>query len=557
MEAGRLELEAQPFSLRQLVEGRLNLLAPKAAEQNLSLSYYIAPGLVDQRLGDSLRLGQMLTNLVSNAIKFTKSGGVAVVIDGDGDQIRCAVHDTGIGIPADILPKLFGDFVQAENSTARRFGGSGLGLSICKRLAQAMGGDVQATSTEGVGSVFTANVQIPIGEQVQTPTATIDNAPPLIVIEPSHTGRLTCGLTLSGLGVSHRLHISLSDLPLTLEPRQVLLISTRVLDGASDSDMDALNRFRAAGGEILASRPIGRPFNQAAIQIDRFIVEPWPIADLAAALKWFATPAGQRPTTLGSVSVQSDSALGKGGLARNLAILVADDTPVNLTVVERILTRHGHRVWTCADGVDALDLLAQYAFDLILLDNNMPRLNGPGCARAIRGLGARYDHVPILALTAALTQAQREACLESGMDAVVAKPIDPTDLVATIDWAISQRNPDLLVADANAPIRSSSPNAAVAALMAEYGDEDGPAIIASFQSALVDLAGRLKLAVEARDFEQLERAAHSLRSASLSLGLEDLAQLAEQVEAACVDQQFDRALALTPHLISSVPEAIN
>jgi signal transduction histidine kinase/DNA-binding NarL/FixJ family response regulator len=557
MEAGRLELEAQPFSLRQLVEGRLNLLAPKAAEQNLSLSYVIAPNLNDQRLGDGLRLGQMLTNLVSNAIKFTKSGGVGVVIDGEGDQIRCAVHDTGIGIPADILPKLFGDFVQAETSTARQFGGSGLGLSICKRLAQAMGGDVQVTSTEGVGSVFTATVQIPGGDQVQSVQAPIENAPLLIVIEPSHTGRLTSGLTLSGLGISHRLYARLSDLPLTREPRQILLLSTRVLDGASDSDIDSLNRFRAAGGEILASRPIGRPFNQSAILIDRFIVEPWPIADLVAALKWFATPTGQRPATQGSVAVQSDGALGKDGLARNLAILVADDTPVNLTVVERILTRHGHRVWTCADGVEALDLLAQHSFDLILLDNNMPRLNGPGCARAIRGLGARYDHVPILALTAALTQAQRDACLESGMDAVVAKPIDPADLLATIDWAISQRNPDLLVGETTVAISSSSSNAAVAALMAEYGDEDGPAIIASFKSALVDLAGRLKLAVEAHDFEQLERAAHSLRSASLSLGLDNLARLAEQVEAACVDQQFDHALSLTPHLISSVPEAIN
>ncbi len=448
IEAGRLELEAIDFPLTTLVEDTLDLLAQRARSDDLELGCVVTPDLPATVRGDPARLRQVLLNLVNNALKFTHAGGVWVRVsrrEDAGLTVRFEVIDTGIGIEAGPLARLFQPFSQADSSTTRRYGGTGLGLVICKRLVEAMGGAVGVESAPGRGSRFWFTIALQpaaadaIADEASAATAQALRGQRALVVDERPLAREVLGAQLRAWGMT--------------------------VDEAVDGDA-ALARLRGAAPSerpavvLLAMQLPGRDGLEVALAISgepalaglpRILLGPWGYLGLDAAAREAGIVAcltkPVRPTrlraalarALGATSAEPAEARPPivaplvAGAVRCLRILVAEDNRVNQVVVMRMLEKAGHHADLAANGREALEALGRADYELVLMDCQMPELDGFAASRAIRakeaGTGKR---VPIVALTANATQGDRERCLAAGMDDYLAKPITAERLRAAL-----------------------------------------------------------------------------------------------------------------------------
>ncbi len=461
IEAGRLDIEPIPFDLRVAVEEVAELLSPKAAEKGLEFVVRYAPGTPRHVVGDPGRIRQILTNLVGNAIKFTKSGHVLVdvggaLVDEHGAQLRLSVKDTGIGVPADRLPDLFDKFTQADASTTRRFGGTGLGLAICTQLVGLMGGDIGADSEPDHGSEFWFTLPLPVHDA--PPTGPIPRLEPsavrVLVVDDHPVNRSVLVEQLSSYGFR-------ADAAASGQEGLARLAAARQAGDAYgialvDHQMPEMSGIDFA--EVLKTRPeLGQPvllmLTSAAQRGDAkvmeeagyaaFLIKPVRMSQLvgAIALAWNdgrpAVRAASRIITRHTIAeaeaVGAPAPAEPERPAKRARVLLVEDNIVNQKVATRMLEKLGCGVDVAANGEEALHLLDIVEYTLVFMDCQMPVMDGFEATRAIRDAEGRHSHVPVIAMTAATMQGDRERCIDAGMDAHVSKPVSVSDLREVLD----------------------------------------------------------------------------------------------------------------------------
>ena len=460
IEAGKLDIDEAEFSLRDCLGEAMKTLALRAHEKELELTLRIQPDVPDNLLGDPTRLRQIIFNLVGNSIKFTDKGEVSVRVsaessDADKATLHFEVADTGIGIPPDKRQVIFEAFAQADNSTSRRYGGTGLGLTISSRLVGMMGGRMWVESEVGQGSTFHFTLKIIRGKQVidtgtmLTPTVLHDV--PALVVDDNSTNRKMLDELLShwgmkpalaedgnrGMEILERTNASGTPFPLILLDRYM-----PDMDGFAFARQVKSNpRFKGAIIMMLTSGgQRGDALRCRDLQISAYLVKPIQQAELLEAI---LTVLGQkvespdhRPPLVTRHSLREER--------RQLRILLAEDNSVNQMVAVRLLQKMGHTVTVVANGRDAVVTLNDQEFDLVLMDVQMPEMDGIEATHAIRKQEAvTQKHVPIIAMTAHAMKGDRERCLEAGMDGYIAKPIRPAELFAGIK-PFTRRPPPVL-----------------------------------------------------------------------------------------------------------------
>jgi PAS domain S-box-containing protein len=441
IEAGRLDIEARAFDLRAMVEETVELIAPRAQEKRLEIGSYVESSLPRQVMGDAARLRQVLLNLAGNAIKFTESGTVAIIVEQGTergtDQVRFLVRDTGIGVPAKEQERIFLEFEQADNDMSRKFSGTGLGLAISKRIIERMGGEIGVESTPGAGSTFHVSLMLPpAGGEPQAGVVdqpTLDGTDVLIVAPTALSASLVAR-ALMDWGARTCLvpeeHIAVSLL-------RERTWSAVLVDHALGSE--ACERLAHATAAINRRVVLITPAERHQIAALReagftgYLVKPVRAVTLAAQM----TAADDGLDHSGQDARQA--AAKDAGVARTthgLAVLVAEDNEINALLAQALLARLGHKPTLVATGEAALKawLAAQSAgdpYDLLLMDLHMPAGDGIAAARAIRATEKERcaRRVPIFALTANAFDEDRAASHAAGMDGFLVKPLDRRQLL--------------------------------------------------------------------------------------------------------------------------------
>jgi signal transduction histidine kinase/CheY-like chemotaxis protein len=439
IEAGRMETEIADFNLREVLESAAEVIAHPANEKGLELVCVYPPSVPELLRGDSGRIRQVMINLLGNAVKFTERGEivleVASILDEEGTaRIRVSVTDTGIGIHPDRLSLIFDSFTQADGTTTRRFGGTGLGLTISRQLVELMGGVIGVESCEGVGSTFWA--EIPFGKQLsievrsEVAEAALDGASVLVVAE-SPSIRKVLKMNLDAWNCEAGELESIEQALFVLNsagsvPPKVLVVDSAVLELTDDSYIRTLRAcVKQSGCRVIhlvnsAERQIGasRTHKEAGFSLAKPIRRSALHEVLSQAL-------GNSAKRVGRKSVSSE---GIEGMGSRIRVLVAEDSSVNQKVAKALLAKLGCEADAVDNGQEALDALETRPYDVVLMDCHMPVLDGYESARAIRqreSTSIYSRHIPIIALTASAMPGDRERCLEAGMDDYITKPINP------------------------------------------------------------------------------------------------------------------------------------
>jgi two-component system, sensor histidine kinase and response regulator len=444
IEAGKLDLDAAPFPLRDRLADTLKMLAPRAHQKGLELACEVDPDVPDALVGDAGRLRQVLVNLVGNAVKFTESGEVVVRVAvaermPDGVRLQVSVSDTGIGIPPEHQHRVFEAFTQADGSTTRRFGGTGLGLAISVQLVGLMGGRIWLESAPGRGSTFHFTAHLAVDAAAESRASDAGSGPlrerPILIVDDNATNRRILEAMLrnwraqptavadAGAALARLREAAAAGAPFALA---VFDLQMPDVDG-----LMLLERVRA--DPALAALPV--VMLSSAGQGDRsaaaaralgadYVPKPVRSAELLRLLcAALGAAAGPTPHIATAARVVGDAG----------RILLAEDNPVNRLVAVRLLEKRGFRVTAVADGFAAVAAWERETFDVVLMDVQMPGMDGLEATAAIRVReSVRGARTPIIALTAHAMRGDEERCLAAGMDAYVSKPLDPSRLFAAI-----------------------------------------------------------------------------------------------------------------------------
>ena len=449
IEAGKLDLEARPFALTSLIEDITELLAPRAQSKQLDIAAYVDDRLPSHVVGDAARLRQVLLNLAGNAVKFTMTGGIALIVEPGiwPGEISFLVRDTGIGIAPDARERIFREFEQADEGIARSFGGTGLGLSISERIVRRMGGRITLESQPGAGSTFEVAVPLPAAESQDQRTD---------FGSPDLTGQSVMLVACQGIEadlITRRLQswggqtclVTDTEVAAALLPERTwhaVLVDDAIGRDAAVATAEAARSHTPR--RIVLVTPASRHELQPASPFTGYLVKPLRAASLAARLA--LTPEIVAPA-LADESIAEPPAAAAAASQSGLSILVAEDNEINALLMRSLLTKLGHRTVIATHGGMALEswLAARSAdtpYDLILMDLQMPQLDGIEAAKRIRaheasGSGRR---TPILALTANTLVEDRYACFEAGMDGFLIKPLDRDKLAEALASLVAGRH---------------------------------------------------------------------------------------------------------------------
>jgi signal transduction histidine kinase/CheY-like chemotaxis protein/ligand-binding sensor domain-containing protein len=447
IEAGRLDLDPIPFRLRDSVADTLKLLAVRADEKGVELTCDIRPEVPEVVVADPTRLRQIIINIIGNAIKFTARGevGLEVAVESrnrDQAQVHFVVRDTGIGIAPEKQKLIFEAFSQADGSTARTFGGTGLGLTISSRLVSMMGGRMWVESEVGKGSRFhfTAQVGTARGSvSIEPPERVQLTGLPVLVVDDNLTNRRILGEMLRRWGMQPELAAGGAEaITMLREADQSGTGFALLLVDAQMPDMDGftlVERVRQQADlrkiTIMMLTSAGQRGDAARCRelgIAAYLVKPIAQSQLLdAILNVLGTKA--KPTRQAPLVTRHSLREGQ----RSLRVLLAEDNVVNQVLASRLLEKHGHTVVVASNGRKALDALEKENFDLVVMDVSMPEMDGFEAAAAIRAREGRTgSHIPIIAMTAHAMKGDRERCLAAGMDAYVSKPIQASELFQAI-----------------------------------------------------------------------------------------------------------------------------
>ena len=615
IESGKLDLEEHPFELRDCIEGALDLLAPKAAQKELELAYAAEPQTPNFIIGDVTRLRQILVNLIGNAIKFTETGEVVVSVNSTplsspisgksshgllGERkykMQFAVRDTGIGIPPDRLDRLFKPFSQVDASTTRQYGGTGLGLAISEKLSRMMGGQMWVESQVGRGSTFWFTIVV----RTRPGVAAIDDTRPqphlegkrLLIVDDNATNRQILSKQAQCWGMETQAAESGMEALTWLRQGQsfdliVLDMQMPHMDGltlaAEIHKLPGMKDF-----PLVMFTSIGRPEidrDESDVKFAAFLNKPIKQSQFYNVVVSILT---DRPSVEIARSPQPQAIQAAIPLPP-LRILLAEDNAINQKVALRMLERLGYRADIAANGLEVLEALQRQAYDVVLMDVQMPELDGLETTRQIRSADfVTYPterRIRIIAMTANAMQGDREVCLAAGMDDYISKPIRAEKLALALSQCGTQCDNSPLsqapqkenkmltplelhpseneaeestketiegrdVEERESSEASSliSPDEildreALDALQSLIGKEDVETFIEVLDSYLQEspqLIQNLEAAIEQRDMMALHMAAHTLKSTSATLGAQEMAALCGQLEALGRKDDFDRA----------------
>ncbi len=547
IEAGKLDLEAVPFGLRETLESSMKTLALRAHQKRLELVCHISPEVPDGLVGDPGRLRQIVINLVGNAIKFTERGEVALHLDvTEADdtsvQLHFSVSDTGIGIPPDKQRLIFGAFTQADGSTSRRHGGTGLGLAICSQLVQMMGGRIWVESDVGKGSTFQFTTRLNMSEEAGL-RANLEDLRGLnvLIVDDNATNRRILTERIRGWWMEPQ---AAEDGPGAIAALRRAVDQGRPFDLVLlDCNMPGLDGFAVAArvqqDPDLASATLimltsagehGGAARCKELGVAGYLMKPVAAADLLrtlhTALASGGEPAKKRPGIAPPVE--------RVDRETKLRVLLAEDNPVNRTLGLRMLSKLGYDVVGAEDGRKTVEAVVNGSFDLVLMDLQMPGMDGFEATTAIRERERGTDqHLPIVALTAHAMQGDRERCLAVGMDGFASKPIQAAELTAAIEKLVpitTAGAPD----DAPVPTSNATPTAVLdrEALYDQVGDD--PELLLRIVGLFLDdsrtvLADLLE-GLTKNDNDAIQRGAHRLKGALLTLGANPAAEVARELE---------------------------
>ncbi|WP_309396621.1 response regulator [Cerasicoccus maritimus] len=555
IEAGQLELENIDFDLREAVEDTVDQFVSLARDRGLELAVKIDPVLPTVVSGDPIRFRQVLNNLVSNAIKFTEDGEVIVSVrklsaNVDTMRIQLEVRDTGIGICEARLEHVFDTFTQGDSSTTRKYGGTGLGLSISRKLARMMGGDVTVHSELGKGATFTVELDVGcVSSEIESEMLSLEELSGcrVLIVDDNLTNRQileeVCrhwGLLPStcddGVKAISRMERAIAD----GTPFQLLLLDQQ-MPGLSGTDVASLVNSRARLREIkmiILTSAITTEERQRGrtMGISRFLTKPVKQNDLReAVLDVFGlTPEGSRPPVRGKT--RPSLSLPTGDQMPSLRILLVEDNLINQEVAMQRLTKLGHEVTVASDGEEAVESFQSLVFDLILMDVQMPKMDGLEATRRIRDIEANLQsHTPIIAMTARAMRGDEQVCLDAGMDGYLTKPFRASKMRDVLEGV-------LVRIEQEARVTVSGPEYSPEMIAAELDEED-------FEDML--LAARMfneNWDAEFKDYNQstgphdymaLQHYAHSLKGAAGLLRAIRLSQCAVCLEDAAKRRDAD------------------
>ncbi|HZE94865.1 MAG TPA: response regulator, partial [Gemmatimonadales bacterium] len=535
IEAEHLELESIPFDVSKVVHATASLLAVRAREKHLELLAEVASEVPRGVRGDPTRLRQVLMNLIGNAIKFTEQGEVVISVSAaaqDGTaQLRFAVRDTGIGIAPEHVQSVFKEFTQADSTMTRRYGGTGLGLAISQRLVKLMGGDIAVTSEVGRGSEFSFTLTLPVetAPAARSTGLAALGGRRMLIVDDNQTNRRILREMLAAEGVNVDEASTAAD---GLDALRRTCYDLAILD-VQMPDMDGFQLATAVRAEKKLARTNLLMLTSAGqrgdgercreLGIRGYLTKPISRSDLLEAL---GTVLAAAPGEAGTPQVVTRHTIAES--RRTLRVLLAEDNPVNQQVAVAMLVKRGHEVHVSSNGREAVDAVRERDYDIVLMDIQMPEMDGFEATRAIRATTKGKD-LPIVGLTAHALSGERERCLAQGMTEYLAKPFRAHELFALVEGTAERpaSAPAAPAAELPPPVDLEG----FRTTLREAGAEQALySIIDTFVRHAPDRLAALAGAVAGGNGVEIAKAAHVYRGAAATIGARGLAELLERVE---------------------------
>ena len=574
LEAGKLELELADFELGQVVDSAIELLGPRAHAKGIELASFISPTVPAALNGDSGRLRQVLLNLVGNAIKFTERGGVWVEVwsasaASGSNRLHLSVSDTGIGIPQERQAAMFERFVQIDSSTARRYGGTGLGLSISKYLVELMEGEIALCSTPGKGSTFTVSIPLAAGKKpfpAETDTPLRLEGRRALVVDDNLVNRTIFQKQLESWDMDvEAAEDGVSALSMLTESAcrgqfyDVAIIDIMMPGMAGD---ELIRRIRSCPEHaamkivVASSMGLGGDARIGEMGVDAWFLKPVRQSALYHCFaQLFSKPVDNDTTLRGT-----GPAVAAAAPVKSLRVLLVDDNRVNQLVGIALLEKLGHKVDVAGNGIEAVEGVRSRAYDVVLMDVQMPEMNGLDATAAIRKLTGRRSSIPVIAMTAHAMKGDRERYMEAGMDDYVAKPVNKAELAAALaKWAPA----------AETGVCEPSPDPVGIAKEAADLDETtlGELEASIDRATMLDLVKdhhaeararlwRLRTAMLNCDLAAIRKEAHDVQSTFGAFGAAQVRLLAREMEQACRDRDGRKAIDLAPAVIMAAEAAL-
>ncbi len=573
IEADKLELDLIDFSLLTTVEEAAELLALKAHEKGLEMICRVEPGIHAYVRGDPGRFRQILMNLAGNAVKFTEAGEVTVSVGKEGETdteitIRCEIRDTGIGIPREKIELLFQSFQQADVSTTRKYGGTGLGLAISKRLIEMMGGSIGVESNEGAGSVFHFTAVFekrPVPDVSAAVNAADIGDARVLIVDDNETNRLVLAENFDSWGLRHSEVpggeaglAALREARQAGDPYQIIFTDMHMpgMDGESfgtavkgDPELaeTLLVMLTSFGGKGDAER-------LEKIGFDAYLTKPVKQSELFNCLTEVSV-LGRREARGRQGPIPLRQVPGEEGRKGYPKVLLAEDNETNRAVALGILGKLGYEADTAENGSEVLEALTAREYGLVLMDVQMPKMDGIEAARAVRAgkAGRENSSIPIIAMTAHAMKGDREECLAAGMDDYLSKPVKPRVLEEKIEKWLGTGTAHILHEQEGQPVSEGLPESAVfdreAFLARLLGDEElAGEVLAGFTSDMPVQLAELEDLLREMDEDGIARKAHKIKGAAASVCAETMSETAARLEAAAKRKSKEDILKLGKEL---------
>lgn len=555
IEAGELKFEESPFNLNQVLEEIADLMIPAVTQKHLKLVYDISPELDDQIIGDSLRVKQILTNLINNAVKFTREGQVLLRVnikDRDEQQLvlQCAVEDTGQGIPPDQVERLFRPFTQADASTTRRYGGSGLGLSICQRLVKKMGGEISVTSKPGQGSCF--SFYAPFGRLKYLPEAAEKKSSALTgkrvtLLSDDLQIDATVLRDLKGFGCVTRHFNSVGifenslTTPHACTETDILIIDTSAIGNSEQVLKEIIDSTQASGNCPILLLYSFEDERQEPLR--DVLQKPLTRDKLETALLKLLTPDPSSKVIKKRHSLLQEESEQLAGMR----ILLAEDTALNQQVVTELLDQLQVSVSLANNGQEALNILEEQgieAFDAVMMDIQMPLMDGFETTRRIRK-HPLFKSIPVIAMTANAMTGDRERCLAAGMDLYLTKPVNRNDLIKALSQSLQLTTSNSETAGAKVdPPSSNLPSIDLTTLLGRFeGDQTRVLrlLLQAEESFRSDML-QIRRCLESQDWQCVAQSLHRLKGAAGNMATMRLYHRCAAMESALAGGQTDQLI---------------
>ena len=509
IESSRMQLEEVPFSLSECIEESIDLVLPSAIEKKLEIGYQIDLRLKSLIVSDVTRIRQILANLVANAVKFTKVGGILISVNieqqrGSNVELRFSVKDTGIGIPPDRIERLFQPFTQADSSTTRNYGGTGLGLVISRKLAELMGGTAWVESQSGKGSTFYFTLKVRLAEDLlQQPKLAADiRYKSLLLYDDNEISEAALLYQADYCGIPMKSVHSLDQLCVTVceEKYDLIILAAPMNADESVQLMSALRNSINEHPAIALVEHVGdrvTELDEILSPVER-LTKPVKASHFERLVRGLSKPLPE--TGQNAEEQERESA----AIKRNIHILLVEDNPINQKVALKIVTSLGYRADLAGNGLEALEAVQRQRYEVVLMDVQMPELDGLEATKRIRQMRTLVQQPYIIAMTANAMKGDREACIQAGMDDYISKPIHVTDIKEILERWIESHQADMTEAPANAALDALEPKM-LSELRALGGDE-----------LVLGLLEEFHIQVSA-DIKELEKAVHEQKYEEINL----------------------------------------